>query len=329
MRRPPPAGGPLQRTGRAHVKLQHMFPQFAKGGPEQKAIEAGEIDAVIDYSTSNVILLPAARRALREAAKRESAGVRREAPHKAKIANHLLAALPYAEYQRMLADLEPIALRSGEVLYEPGVPIRYVYFPVNCAVSLLTAAEGGRPLEVGMVGREGMVGISLALGADVSSVRALVQAGGTVLRMNAGRFSEALQQCPPLRRELYRYADAKLALARQTVACNCFHAVEARLARCLLMTRDRVLAEEFFLTQAFLAQMLGVRRGTLNAAAGSLQRRKLIRFCRGTITILDSPGLEAASCSCYTGIDIRARGSGTARVSTPNLQVWRAEQNQI
>ena len=310
------------------MRLQHMLPQFAKGGPERQAIEAGEIDAIIDYQAGNVILLPAARRALREAAKRASA-VNRDAAPDAKIANRLLAALPHAAYRRLLAGLEPLTLRSGEVLHEPGAPMRYVYFPVNCAVSLLMAAGGGRSLEVGMVGREGMVGISLALGAEVSSVRALVQAGGTVLRMSAARFCEALQQCLPLQRELYRYADATLALARQTVACNCFHAVEARLARCLLMTRDRVLAEEFFLTQAFLAQMLGVRRGTVNEAAGSLQRRKLIRSSRGTIRILDSPGLEAASCSCYTGIDVRARESGTARVSTPNLQVWRAKRNQV
>ena len=300
------------------MKLQHMLLQFAKGGPEQKAIDAGEIDAVIDYSTSNVILLPAARRALREAAKQASAAVSREAPHSATIANHLLAALPYAEYQRMLSDLEPIALRSGEVLHEPGVPMRFVYFPVDCAVSLLTAAEGGRPLEVGMVGREGMVGSSLALGGEVSSVRALVQAGGTAMRMAAVRFREALRQCLP-----FRYVDAELALARQTVACNCFHAVEARLARCLLMTRDRVLTAEFFLTQAFLAQMLGVRRSTLNAAAGSLQRRKLIRCRRGTIRILDSSGLEATSCPCYTRIEVLPR---TAGISPPRLRVLRTRR---
>ena len=281
------------------MRLQNVLPRLAKGGPEQQAIEAGEIDAIIDYQAGNVILLPAARRALREAAKRTSA--HREAANEAPIANHLLAALPHAEYQRLLAGLEPVALKFGEVLHEPGVPIRYVYFPIDCAISLLTAVVGERALEVGLVGREGMVGISLALGVEVSSVRALVEVAGMAMRMKAARFCEALQQCPPLQHALYRYTDAKLALARQTVACNCFHAVEARLARWLLMASDRAGSVEFLLTQAFLAQMLGVRRGTVNEAAGSLQHRNLISYSRGKIRILDRKGLEAASCRCYTG----------------------------
>ena len=121
--------------------------------------------------------------------------------------------------------------------------------------------------------------------------------------MEAARFHKAFKHCVPLQNELYRYACAKLTLARQTVACNCFHAVEARLARWLLMTSDRVLSEEFFLTQAYLGEMLGVRRATVNEAAGSLQQRKLIRYSRGNIRILDRPGLEAASCRCYTRIE--------------------------
>jgi CRP-like cAMP-binding protein len=150
-----------------------------------------------------------------------------------------------------------------------------------------------------------MVGIALVLGTDVSSVRALVQATGTALRMKATRFRKAFEQCLPLQRELYRYAYAKLAMARQTVACNRFHAVEARLARWLLMTSDRVPSEEFFLTQAFLADMLGVRRAIVNEAAGALQQRNLISYSRGRITIPDRKALEAASCRCYT----RLRGS--------------------
>jgi CRP-like cAMP-binding protein len=161
--------------------------------------------------------------------------------------------------------------------------------------------EGERALEVGLVGREGMVGVSVALGSDISSVRAVVQAAGTAMRIKASHFREAFERCPPLQREVYHYADAKLALARQIVACNCFHAIEARLARWLLMTSDRVLSKEFFLTQAFLAEMLGVRRGTVNEAAGSLQHRNLISYSRGKIRILDRKGLEAASCRCYTG----------------------------
>ena len=293
---------------------KNVLTRLPKGGPEQQAVEAGEIDAIIDYPGGNVILLPAARRALREAAKRTSAA-NREAP--IANANAVLAALSHADYQRLLAVLDPISLKFGEVLHEPGVPIRYVYFPVNCAISLLMAAGGERALEVGLVGREGMVGISLALGVEVSSVRALVQASGMAMRMKAAHFREALRQCPSLQRELYRYADAELALARQIVACNCFHAVEARLARWLLMTSDRVLSEEFFLTQDFLAQMLGVRRGTVNEAAGSLQQRNLISYSRGKIRILDPKGLEAASCPCYTRIEVCTRASGAGTYFRP------------
>ncbi|OGA58052.1 MAG: hypothetical protein A3G81_24800 [Betaproteobacteria bacterium RIFCSPLOWO2_12_FULL_65_14] len=283
------------------MKLKNLPLRLVKGGPEQQAIEAGEIDAIIDHASSNVILLPAARRALQEAA------------HEASKANSLLAALPHAEHQRLLAGLEPVTLKFGEVLQEPGSPVRHVYFPVDCVICLVTTPEGP---EVGLVGYEGMVGISLALGVNVSSVRALVQASGTAMRMKAAHFIKALSQCPALQRELYRHADAKLALARQTVTCNCFHAVEARLARWLLMTSDRVRSEEFFLTQAFLAEMLGVRRATVNEAVGPLQRRKLIANTRGKIMILDRKGLEAAACRCYTRIAVSApsrRGSSAAR----------------
>jgi len=280
-------------TRHVNLRLQNVLLRLPKGGPEQQAIEAGEIDAVIDYSSSNVILLPAAQRALRRVAKQEAAN---EAP----IANSLLAALPRAEYQRLLPDLEPLTLKFGEVLHEPGAPIRYVYFPIDCAISLLTTVEGDRAVETGLVGHEGMLGIALVLGVEVSSARALVQVSGTAMRMKAARFHKAFGQCPQLQRALYRYAYAKLALARLNDACNYFHAVEARLARWLLMTSDRVLSAEFFLTQAFLAKMLGVRFATVSEAAGALQQRKLISYRRGKIRILDRKGLEAASCRCYT-----------------------------
>jgi CRP-like cAMP-binding protein len=276
--------------------------RLVKGSPEHQAVKAGEIDAIVDHDGSNFVLLPAARRALRKAALQTSAAIP-EPANEASIANRLLAALPRADYQSLLAGLEPLTLKFGEVLHEPGVPIQYVYFPVDCVVSLLATAEGNQALEVGLVGYEGMVGVSLMLGTEVSSVRALVQGTGTAMRMKAERFHEAFRQCPALQRELCRYAGAELALARQTVACNCFHAVEARLARWLLMTSDRVRSEEFFLTQAFLADMLGVRRTTVNLTAGPLQQRKLISYSRGKIRILDRKGLEAASCRCYTRIE--------------------------
>jgi CRP-like cAMP-binding protein len=278
-----------------------MLPRLIKGGAEQLAIEEGEIDAIVDHASSNIILLPAARRALREVESR-AAAADREAHHEASVANRLLAALPRMEYRGLLAGLEPLTLKFGEVLHEPGAPIAHVYFPIDCVISLLSTAQDRPALEVGLVGYEGMVGVSLALGTEVSSVRALVQASGTAMRVKAARFHEALRQCPSLQRELCRYADAKLALARQTVACNCFHTVGARLARWLLMTSDRVRSEEFFLTQAFVADMLGVRRSTVNLTASALQQRKLISYRRGNVTILDRKGLEAASCRCYTRI---------------------------
>lgn len=220
-----------------------------------------------------------------------------------RIANGLLAALPRKDYLGVLDGLEPVTLTYGTVLYEPDEPIRHVFFPVDCLVSLLTTVEGRQAMEVGLVGREGMVGVSLALGMDISSVRALVQGSGTAMRMKAARFRRGFEQCLPLQREVYRYTYAKLALARQTVACNRFHAIEARLARWLLMTSDRLLSEEFVLTQEFLADMLGVLRAAVNRAAGSLQKHKLIRYTRGKIRILDRKGLEAATCRCYTRIE--------------------------
>jgi PAS domain S-box-containing protein len=215
------------------------------------------------------------------------------------IANSLLGALPRKDYQRLHAGLEPVTLTYGEILYEPGDPIRHVYFPNDSLVSLLTTVETHEALEVGLVGREGMVGISLVLGMDAATVRALVQGTGTAMRMKSARFHKEFRQCKPLQRELYRYTQAKLNQARQTAACNRFHVVEARLARWLLMTRDRVRSNDFHMTQDFLSHMLGVRRERVNAAAGKLQKRKLIEYSRGYIRIVDQRGLKAASCSCY------------------------------
>jgi hypothetical protein len=277
------------RTMLANLRLQNVLLRLAKGGPEQQAIEAGEIDAIIDYASSNVILLPAARRALREVANRAPAA-NREAANQASIANSLLAALPQAEYQRLLAGLQPVTLTFGEVLYEPGAPIRHAYFPINCLVSLLTAVKGHRALEVG---------IALALGIDVSPARALVQASGTAMRMEAARFRDEFLQSIPLQQAVYRYTHALMAQISQIAACNQFHSLEERLARWLLMTRDRVGSNEFRLTHELLAGLLGGRRVGVTMAAGVLQKRKLIKCGRGEITILDRKRLSAAACECY------------------------------
>jgi len=217
----------------------------------------------------------------------------------ASIENSLLAALPRPAYRRLLAGLESVTLSFGEVLYEPGETIRYVYFPGSSLVSLLTLADGHLALEVGLIGREGMVGIPLVLEHSVSSVRALVQGTGTALRMASAPFREAFRLSPPLQKALHRYTHTLMAQISQTAACNRFHVVEARLARWLLMTHDRVKSEQFRMTHEFLGHMLGVRRVGVTRAAHALQQRMLIQYSRGDITILDRGGLEAAACRCY------------------------------
>lgn len=258
--------------------------RLVKSEPERRALESGEVDAILDSSTGNVFLLPQAKRALSLAG--------------GKATNALLAALPRRDYQRLLAELELVQLGYGEVLCEPGERVQHAYFPNDAVVSLLVVVED-KALEVGLVGREGMVGIPLVLGEEISAVRALVQGTGTALRMKSAALGEALAECPPLQRELSRYAHAKLLQARQTAACNRFHRVEQRLARRLLMTQDRFGADRIHLTHEFLAGVLGVRRVGVTNAASHLQGRGLIDYKHGDIRILDRRGLEAATCGCY------------------------------
>jgi len=229
---------------------------------------------------------------------------------RATTANRLLAALPAKEYEGLLDGLEAIRLTYGEVLDEPGEQMRYVYFPCDCLVSLLTVADGRRALEVGLVGREGMVGSRLALGFTTSSVRALVQGTGTALRIESVHFRRKLQRSPTLQRALLRFTDALMLQVTQNAACNRFHVVEARLARRLLMTRERVSSHEFHLTHEFLAAVLGVRRAGVTMAASALQRQQLIRYRRGAVTILDQQGLEASACSCYQQVRLTRRAPG-------------------
>jgi CRP-like cAMP-binding protein len=214
-------------------------------------------------------------------------------------ANHVLATVPRQAYRRMLPSLEPVELIYGQVLYEPLGPIRHVYFPLDCLVSLLTAVDERRTLEVGMVGSEGMVGMPMALGIGVSTVRALVQGAGTALRMTAAHFRAELKKNQPLQRALFRYNHLLMAQISQTAACNRFHEAQARLARWLLMTSDRLQTNEFTLTHEFLAHMLGVRREGVTKAASALQRKKLIDYSRGKIKILNRKDLEGAACTCY------------------------------
>ena len=214
--------------------------------------------------------------------------------------NRLLRSLPADQYARLLPYLEPVELGNGHVLWQSNTTIHSVYFPRSCVVSLLTPLLNEPPVEAATVGREGIVGTPLVLGAFTTSAQALAQVAGTAARMDAERFATNLRRDDgalfPL---LLRYAQALQEQTAQSVACNRRHGIEERCARWLLMTQDRVGMEQFGLTQDFLAFMLGVRRASVTVAAGMLQRAGLIRYSRGRIAVLDREGLEAASCECY------------------------------
>jgi CRP-like cAMP-binding protein len=218
--------------------------------------------------------------------------------------NRVLASLPAKDRQRLRARLEPVALRFGQILYEPGEAIRQIYFPVNCLISLLTAVDKRRTLEVGMVGNEGVSGIPVALGVSVSGVRAIVQGAGTALRIASTPFRIEFDRSVALQQALFRYTYALMAQISQTAACNRFHEADARLARWLLMTRERLGSDDFALTHEFLAHMLGLRREGVTEAASALKRRKLIVYHRGQIQILNVKGLKAAACTCYQLINL-------------------------
>jgi len=221
-------------------------------------------------------------------------------PHiRGETKNRLLATLPKSEYERLLPGLKRIPLVFGDVLYEPGDIIKHVYFPNDSIVSLLSALSERSTLEVGMVGNEGMAGLPIFMGVNVSQTRALVQGAGSAMRMTSATVRHEANHLGALHSLLHRYTHSLLTQVSQSVACNRFHAVDTRLARWLLMTSDRLGLDKFRLTQDFMSNMLGVRREGVNKAAGMLQTAKLIRYSRGMITILDRPDLEAHSCECY------------------------------
>ena len=213
--------------------------------------------------------------------------------------NYLIARLPKAARVRLDAIGQVVDLPLSQVLGEAGDPTRHVHFPIDGFVSLLAQVDSEHVIEVGMVGREGMLGIQLALGVASEPLKSLVQGQGQALRIDAAAFRRELEASPVLRTTLDRYVYVLLSQHARAAACLRFHMIEERLARWLLMSQDRAFSDVFQLTQEFLAYMLGVRRVGVTVAAGELQRRGLIAYERGEMRIVDRAGLELAACSCY------------------------------
>ena len=224
-------------------------------------------------------------------------------------ANRLLAALPPREYQRLLPELEPATLAFAQIIYSPGDTIRHVYFPNDSIVSLLAAEDHHASLEVGMIGNEGMTGISVFMGVSTSRTLALVQGAGTALKMKAATLRRESDSLGSFHRLLHRYTHSLLTQMSLSSACNRFHTLNGRLARWLLMSHDRIGTDEFRLTQDFMSNMLGVRREGVNKVVGALQRDKLVSYSRGRIAILNRAGLEKISCTCYRIIKEESDGS--------------------
>ncbi len=222
--------------------------------------------------------------------------------------NHLIEMLPRKDCERLMAVCEPVELVLADVLYERDTVVRHVYFPVDGFVSLVTQVDKHPSLEVGMVGREGMVGAPMALGIATTPLRAVVQGAGSAWRIGAVPFRRELARSPALKSCLDRYLYVLMAQLATSAACLRFHLIEPRLARWLLMTQDRAHADSFHVTHDFLAYMLGVRRVGVTMAAGALQASGLIKYHRGELKVLDRAGLEAAACSCYAA-DLRGYAS--------------------
>ena len=212
--------------------------------------------------------------------------------------NRLLATLPKDDFNRLLPHLEKVSLPLRDILYEANGPIAHVFFPLNGVVSLVIM-DGGFTLEVGVIGNEGLVGTPVFLGSDRSPTKAIAQIAGEALRMEAKVFQKEMGRVGPWHDLIQRYTQMMINQISQSIVCNHRHSVEKRMCRWLMMSHNRVGADEFLLTHEFLAQMLGVCRPTVTAVAGALQKAGLINYHRGRITVLDRKGLEAASCECY------------------------------
>jgi len=215
------------------------------------------------------------------------------------LQNHLLAALPADQRARIVPALEFVTMTLGEVLYEPGIPMRYVFFPTTSIVSLLYVMEDGASAEIAVVGNEGIVGVSLFMGGETTPSRAVVQSAGHAYRMKGQVLKDEFERGDMLQRLLLRYTQALLTQMAQTAVCNRHHSLDQQLCRWLLLSLDRLPSNKLVMTQELIANMLGVRREGVTEAAGNLQKAGLIEYHRGHITVVDRAGLEARSCECY------------------------------
>jgi len=214
-------------------------------------------------------------------------------------ANQILAALPAAEWERWLPQLEPVDMPLGKVLYESGMTLTHLYFPTTAIVSLLYVMENGASAEIAIVGHEGLVGISLFMGGDSTPSRAVVQSAGKGFRLKAGGMMNEFNRSGPVMHLLLRYTQALITQMAQTAVCNRHHTLDQQLCRWLLLSLDRLPGNELVMTQELIANMLGVRREGVTEAAGRLQKDGLISYQRGRITVLDRGQLEQRTCECY------------------------------
>ena len=215
------------------------------------------------------------------------------------LQNHLLAALPDEIYERLLPNLELVSMPLGEVVYESGVQMRYVFFPVTAIVSLLYVLEDGASAEIAIVGHEGVVGISLFMGGESTPSRAAVQSAGEAYRLPGRILKAEFERGGPMQHLLLRYTQALLTQMAQTAVCNRHHTLDQQFCRWLLLSIDRLESDDLVMTQELIANMLGVRREGVTEAAGNVQKAGLIKYHRGHITVIDRPGLEARVCECY------------------------------
>ena len=216
-----------------------------------------------------------------------------------RIHNEILLRLPPKECRVLFAELEYVKMRTHDVLHEAGQPITHGYFINGGLASVLNMMADGKSVEVGLAGKEGFIGLPLAVGLTTSPNRVVAQVAGSAFRIRASDFAQALRRCPQLERQLNRFTHAMAMQATQVAACNRVHEVEARLARWLLMSQDRLGGDRVPLTQEFLAHMLGTRRASVTVAAGILQKAGLIKYTRGEVNVESRAGLENAACECY------------------------------